>query len=194
MCAEAAADHRAEGGMAQCQRAFATQEGGAVLDGRDIGTVIAPDANVKLFVTASVTARAERRWLEMAGREIDLPRDEIERDIAARDARDIQRKDSPLRAADGGLTGPIAIGSIRSFKFDRAIIGCSAIDGDGDVLDYDIAEVGVSRAIIEQARHVTLVADHSKFSRNAPARITALSDVDCLITDRPLPPALAAPR
>lgn len=85
------------------QRAFAEQEGGAVLDGRDIGTVIAPEADVKLFITASVQERAKRRWLEMQGREIDIPLDEIERDIAARDARDINRKDAPLRAAPDAL-------------------------------------------------------------------------------------------
>jgi CMP/dCMP kinase len=85
------------------QRAFATQPGGAVLDGRDIGTVIAPDADVKLFVTASVSARACRRWLEMQGRDMDIALEAIERDIARRDARDINRTDSPLRAAEGAL-------------------------------------------------------------------------------------------
>lgn len=82
---------------------FANQPGGAVLDGRDIGTVIAPDADVKLFVTASVDARAMRRWLEMTGREIDIPLTEIEADIAARDERDITRADSPLRAAKDAI-------------------------------------------------------------------------------------------
>jgi len=81
------------------QRAFAEQPGGAVLDGRDIGTIIAPDADVKLFITASVHERARRRWLEMTGREIEIPLDEIERDIVMRDERDITRKDAPLKAA-----------------------------------------------------------------------------------------------
>ncbi len=85
------------------QRAFATQDGGAVLDGRDIGTVIAPEATVKLFVTASVQERARRRWLEMTGRGIDASLAAIERDIAARDARDINRADAPLIAAPGAL-------------------------------------------------------------------------------------------
>ena len=85
------------------QRAFALQPGGAVLDGRDIGTVIAPDAEVKLFVTASVSARARRRWAEMQGREQDMTLEEIERDIARRDARDINRADAPLRAAADAL-------------------------------------------------------------------------------------------
>jgi CMP/dCMP kinase len=83
------------------QRAFATQPGGAVLDGRDIGTVIAPEAEVKLFVTATTQERARRRWLEMTGRGIAAELAAIEADIAARDARDTGRKDAPLRAAEG---------------------------------------------------------------------------------------------
>jgi CMP/dCMP kinase len=89
------------------QRAFALQPGGAVLDGRDIGTVIAPEAEVKLFVTASVHQRARRRWLEMTanrlGREDEISLHAIEQDIAARDARDIGRQDAPLRAAPDAL-------------------------------------------------------------------------------------------
>ncbi|MDE2412846.1 MAG: (d)CMP kinase [Sphingomonadales bacterium] len=81
------------------QRAFATQPGGAVLDGRDIGTVIAPEAEVKLFVVASVAARAERRFKEMQaqGRAISLA--EIAADLEARDLRDSTRTEAPLVAA-----------------------------------------------------------------------------------------------
>lgn len=85
------------------QRAFALQDSGAVIDGRDIGTVIAPEAEVKLFVTASVAERARRRWLEMQARGNAVPLTEIERDIAARDARDMSRKDAPLMAAPDAL-------------------------------------------------------------------------------------------
>ncbi len=85
------------------QRRFATCAGGAVLDGRDIGTVIAPEAEVKLFVTASVEARAERRWNEMQERGEDLSLETIADDLRRRDARDTQRKDAPLRAADDAL-------------------------------------------------------------------------------------------
>ncbi len=81
------------------QRAFATQPGGAVLDGRDIGTVIAPEAEVKLFVVASVSARAERRFREMQaqGRAVALA--DIAADLAARDERDRTRAEAPLVAA-----------------------------------------------------------------------------------------------
>ena len=81
------------------QRSFAARPGGAVLDGRDIGTVIAPEADVKLFVTASVEARAQRRFLEMQSQGRDVSLAEIATDLAARDERDRTRKDAPLVAA-----------------------------------------------------------------------------------------------
>ena len=83
------------------QQAFANQPGGAVLDGRDIATVIAPDADAKLFVTASVAARALRRWAEMQAQGRSIERAEIEADLAARDARDASRAAAPLRQAEG---------------------------------------------------------------------------------------------
>lgn len=86
------------------QRAFATQPGGAVLDGRDIGTVIAPEADAKLYVTASARVRAERRATEMArhGQLADIPA--MEAEILARDARDMGRNAAPLmQAADAHL-------------------------------------------------------------------------------------------
>ena len=86
------------------QRAFATRAGGAVLDGRDIGTVIAPEATAKLFVTASVNARAERRFLEMRGQGRSVMLDDIAADLAARDERDRTRAEAPLRPADDAIT------------------------------------------------------------------------------------------
>ena len=85
------------------QRAFATQPGGAVLDGRDIGTVIAPDADVKLFVTASVEARAERRWKEMCESGVDATLEAIAEDLRRRDERDRTRTEAPLRAAEDAV-------------------------------------------------------------------------------------------
>ena len=86
------------------QRRFATQTGGAVLDGRDIGTVIAPEAEAKLFVIASVAARAERRFREMqnSGRTVSLTA--IADDLAARDERDRSRSSAPLIAATDAVT------------------------------------------------------------------------------------------
>ena len=85
------------------QVAFANQPGGAVLDGRDIGTVIAPDANVKLFVIASAEVRARRRFDERASQGSPRPYDEFLADIMARDDRDANRAQAPLKMADDAL-------------------------------------------------------------------------------------------
>jgi cytidylate kinase len=86
--------------LLQRQRDFATQEGGAVLDGRDIGTIIAPDADAKLFVTASPEVRAQRRVRELLERGMPGHYDDVLLDIRARDERDANRDVAPLRRAD----------------------------------------------------------------------------------------------
>ena len=97
-----------------------------------------------------------------------------------------------LRRSDGGLIGSLATDTILQFKFDLAIIGCSALDRDGDLLDFDIQEVGVSQAILQQSRRTYLVADASKLQRSAPARIASLSAINAVFTDAPLPGDLPA--
>lgn len=81
------------------QRAFARRPGGAVLDGRDIGTVICPEAEVKLFVTASPECRAERRYLELRAKGADVTEEGVLADVRARDARDSGRQVAPLKPA-----------------------------------------------------------------------------------------------
>ena len=92
---------------------FANQPGGALLDGRDIGTVIAPHADVKLFVTAPAEVRAQRRYDEMQRHGIEVRFADILADIHARDARDMGRADAPLKPAQDALlldTGDLTIG------------------------------------------------------------------------------------
>lgn len=81
------------------QRSFAARSGGAVLDGRDIGTVICPQADVKLFVTASAQVRAQRRFSELSGKGIGDTYEQVLADVKARDARDMERVEAPLVAA-----------------------------------------------------------------------------------------------
>lgn len=108
------------------QRDFATQPGGAVLDGRDIGTVIAPEAEVKLFVTASVEARAQRRFAEMRSRGVDVTLSQIEDDLRERDRRDSSRLAAPLVAAA-----------------DAVLLDTSALDRDASIAAaIDIAQRG----------------------------------------------------
>jgi len=86
------------------QRAFARRAGGAVLDGRDIGTVICPDAEVKLFVTASDAIRAERRWRELRDKGFEDSYEEVLDDLRARDTRDSARAAAPMKPADDAVT------------------------------------------------------------------------------------------
>lgn len=90
--------------LLEFQRVFAHRIGGAVLDGRDIGTVICPRAEVKLFVTASAEVRATRRMDELEGRGIDVNYQEVLSDVMARDARDADRTTAPMIAAEDALT------------------------------------------------------------------------------------------
>lgn len=85
--------------LRQAQQTFAADPAGAVLDGRDIGTVICPNAEVKLFVTASLPVRTERRLKELRARGEQISFEQLQRQIAERDERDANRADSPLRAA-----------------------------------------------------------------------------------------------
>lgn len=89
-----------------------------------------------------------------------------------------------VRHSDGGIIGEAAVDFIRQFKVDFAVIGASAIDADGALLDYDYREVRVAQAIISNARHVMLVCDSTKFERSAPVRIAHISQVDSFVTDR----------
>jgi DeoR family glycerol-3-phosphate regulon repressor len=95
-----------------------------------------------------------------------------------------------VRSTDGGIVGATTVDLIRQFRVDTAVIGISAIDEDGTLLDFDIREVHVSRAIIENARRVILVTDSSKFARSAPSRLATLADIDILVTDHLPSPAI----
>lgn len=85
------------------QRAFARRDGGAVLDGRDIGTVICPEAEVKLYVTASPETRAERRFKELLASGADMTLEQVLADVIARDARDAGRAAAPLKPAHDAI-------------------------------------------------------------------------------------------
>ncbi|WP_095587249.1 DeoR/GlpR family DNA-binding transcription regulator [Actibacterium ureilyticum] len=93
-----------------------------------------------------------------------------------------------VRTTDGAIVGQDAVEFISRYKVDFAVIGASALDPDGAVLDFDAREVSVARAILRNARTKILVCDISKFERTAPVRICEIGDLDYMITDRE-PPA-----
>jgi DeoR family glycerol-3-phosphate regulon repressor len=96
-----------------------------------------------------------------------------------------------VRHSDGGVVGEAAVDFIRQFKVDYAIIGTSAIDADGALLDFDYREVKVAKAIMDCARKSILVADGMKLERTAPVRIGHLSQLDYFVTDAVPPPHLS---
>lgn len=93
-----------------------------------------------------------------------------------------------VRGRDRGLTGEATIDFVRQFKIDFGIISVSGIDGDGTLLDFDYHEIRVGQTIIENSRKVFLVADHTKFGRQAMVRLCNIRDLHALFTDR-MPPA-----
>ncbi len=96
-----------------------------------------------------------------------------------------------LRRADRGIIGEATVGFVNQFKVDYAVIGASALDADGSLLDFDYREVRVAQAILDNARHRYLVADKSKLERSAPVRIGHISQVSDFFTDRLTSPELA---
>lgn len=109
--------------LRRAQRAFAADPAGAVLDGRDIGTVICPDADVKLFVTADLEVRTKRRLNELRARGETIEFDELKAQIAERDSRDAGRKDSPLyQAPDAHLLDTTALNIDEAFAAARRIV------------------------------------------------------------------------
>ena len=111
--------------------------------------------------------------------------------LIANDSCEIIVAGGALRRSDGGLVGDLTTDLMSQFKVDYAIIGASALDQDGDLLDFDLPEVRVSRAIIRQSRQVFLVTDASKLERSAPVRLASLSEMDVVFTDIAFPEQLS---
>jgi DeoR family transcriptional regulator, glycerol-3-phosphate regulon repressor len=104
---------------------------------------------------------------------------------------DVMIAGGAVRRTDGGIVGEATVDFIKQFKVDYAVVGASAIDDDGSMLDFDVREVRVSQAIMSNARNVILVSDSMKFTRSAPVRIAHLSQIDIFVTDFPPPQSIA---
>ena len=141
--------------------------------------------NASLFINIGTTTEAVARHLRRHERLMVVTNNLNVADILADCAGiEVIVAGGRLRAADRALVGSLTVDFIKSFKVDYAVIGTSALDHDGDLLDYDISEVKVSQTIIANARKVMLVSDATKLGRCAPARIGSLADIDLFVTDR----------
>jgi DeoR family glycerol-3-phosphate regulon repressor len=151
-----------------------------------------PD-NSSLFLNIGTTTEAVAREL-LGHRNLTVVTNNmnVANILVANDSCEIMVAGGVLRRSDGGLVGDLTAQFIEQFKVDFAIIGASALDADGDLLDFDLQEVRVSQALIRRARRTFLVADASKFQRSAPVRIVSLREIDALYTDRPLSADLTA--
>lgn len=151
-----------------------------------------PD-DISLFINIGTTTEAvARELLDHTNLTVVTNNMNVANILAANQNCEIIVSGGTLRRTDGGLVGDLTTQMIEQFKVDIAIIGASALDEEGDLLDFDLREVRVSKSIIRHARKIFLVTDHSKFERSAPVRIASISEVDAVFTDRPFPPALAA--
>ena len=162
----------------------------AVRDKDEIGKLCAdaiPD-NASLFMNIGTTTESVARALQNRRDLLVVTNNlNIANILAANPHCEIVVAGGMLRRLDGGLIGEATIDFINQFRVDYAIIGASAIDEDGTLLDFDYREVRVAQAIIKNARQTYLVADDSKFSRSAPVRIAGIADIDALFTNRLAP-------
>lgn len=150
-----------------------------------------PDGAAVLLNIGTTTEAVARALLRHTGLTVVTNNLNVAHILAANPGAEVLVTGGRLRRQDGGLIGDLAADALARFKVDCAVIGTSALDAEGDLLDFDLSEVRVSRAIIAQARRTLVVADHTKLARRAPVKIASLAEVDALVTDRPLPPELA---
>lgn len=151
-----------------------------------------PDNSSLILNIGSTTEAVARELLRHRHLTVVTNNMNIANILAANESCEVVVAGGLLRRSDGGLVGDLTSEFMANFKADFAIIGCSALDSDGDILDFDMAEVRVSRAILRQARERWLVTDAAKLEQKAPIRVVSLAELDAVFIDRPLPGTLAS--
>ena len=149
-----------------------------------------PD-NTAIIVNAGTTTAAVARNLGTHhGLKLIVDNVSIANEIRKYSGAEVIVPGGLVRPSDGAILGETAVEFIRQFRADVAILGAAAIASDGTLLDYDLREAVVARAIIQSARHMILAADSSKYERLAPVSIGHLSQIRTLVTDAGCPPEL----
>lgn len=140
--------------------------------------------NVALMINSGTTTAAVARALSgHTGLRVVTDSVKISHEICSYSGVEVMVPGGRVRPSDGAIVGHHAIEFLSQFRPDFAIIGASAIARDGALLDYDIAEVAVARAMIAYARNVILCVDSAKFNKMAPVRVAGLAEVDVMVTD-----------
>lgn len=149
-----------------------------------------PD-NSSLFMNIGTTVESvARALLNHSGLKIITNNLNVASIFSGREEFEVTIAGGTVRQRDGGIIGEATIDFIRQFKVDYAVMGISGIDEDGTLLDFDYREVRVAQAMIEHARKIFLVADHSKIGRNAVVKLGHISQVTAMFTDIQPPESL----
>ncbi|PWJ15084.1 DeoR/GlpR family DNA-binding transcription regulator [Jannaschia seohaensis] len=157
---------------------------------RAIGAAVAarlPPTGAVFLNAGTTTAQAVRMMTGARQLRIIVDNVDLAAEIRALPGIEAVVPGGAVRRSDGAILGAEAVDYVRQFRPDYAVIGAAAVAEDGGLLDFDLAEVQVCRAMMAHARHVVLAVDSSKFSRSAPVRFGALDDVDTLVTDSGAP-------
>ncbi|WP_373086263.1 DeoR/GlpR family DNA-binding transcription regulator [Sneathiella sp.] len=157
--------------------------------GRATASII-PD-NSSLFINIGTTTEAVSQCLvNHTGLMIVTNNINVANELRLYPSIEIAITGGVVRHSDGGIVGEAAVDFINQFRVDYAVIGVSAIDTDGSLLDFDFREVKVAQAIMANARHIILVADSTKYARRAPVKIGRLEQIHTFVTDRITEPAV----
>ena len=140
--------------------------------------------NSSLFMNIGTTVESvARSLLDHSGLKIITNNLNVASIFSGHEQFEVTIAGGTVRQRDGGIIGEATIDFIRQFKVDYAVMGISGIDEDGTLLDFDYREVRVAQAMIEHARKIFLVADHSKIGRNAVVKLGHISQVTAMFTD-----------
>ncbi|MBO6853999.1 MAG: DeoR/GlpR transcriptional regulator [Marivivens sp.] len=144
---------------------------------------IIPNDVAVMINSGTTTAAVARELAGHTGLRVVTDSVKISYEISSFSGVEVMVPGGRIRPSDGAIVGHQAIEFIAQFRPDFAIIGAAAIARDGSLLDYDMAEVAVARAMIAHARNVILCVDSGKFHKMAPVRIAGLSDINVMVTD-----------
>lgn len=153
---------------------------------------LVPDNASLMINTGTTTAAAARLLSGHSGLRALLDSVSLANEMKAFAGIELMVPGGVVRPGDGTIVGEPAVEFIRQFRFDLALVGVAAISMDGTLLDFDLREAAIARAMMENARTVILLADSTKFERMAPVRVGHLEQVRTLITDAGHPPELEA--
>ncbi|UWQ18797.1 DeoR/GlpR family DNA-binding transcription regulator [Jannaschia sp. M317] len=164
----------------------AEREGEAHAAKASIGSAVAarlPPSGALFLNAGTTTVQAIRKLTGARQLRIIVDNVDLAAEIRSYQGVEVIVPGGAVRRSDGAILGAEAVDYIRQFRPDYAVIGAAAVAEDGGLLDYDLAEVQVCRAMMEYARHVILAVDGTKFRRTAPVRFGHLSDIHTLVTD-----------